>query len=545
MMVTRRSTRWSRPAVILPVILMMMLPGIVDLCLADPDEGAGSYRLTTITYLSGASVYLGGGSDDGLAIGQELDVVRDGSVIGRLRVTYISSNRSLCERLSGELPLAVGDMVRYVPQVSVAPDAPPPAPAAEPQRPGSRRRGTGLHGRIGARYLLVRDRGVDGADGTDFSQPALDLRLDGAELGGAPIDLNVDIRARRSYRTMADGSTETDGSTSVYRLSASYHDPDSPWRVTAGRQISPSLAAVSIFDGVEASYRSARWGAGLFSGTQPDPVDLGYSGTIREHGGYVEWRQTPGSDRRWSLTTGLIGSYEEGEINREFSFLQGSYQGSRLSFWLAEEVDLNRGWKEQAEDSSVSVTSTLVTVGLRATEGLSFNAGYDNRRNVRLYRDRVTPVTEFDDQYRNGAWVGTTWRFADHFTIGADARTRGGGSAGGADGYTLRLGAVRLSRLALDFHSRSTRYTNDYVEGWLHSIGAGLPLGSRWHIEATGGVRDETNLIDPTLGGTLTWYGLDIDVSIGRRWFAILSVETSTGDMEATDQGFLSLAWRF
>jgi len=541
MTTTRERIPWMR----LAALLLALLPG-ADLPAATSEPEPGPYRQTTITYLSGASVYLGAGSDDGMSIGQQLEVVRDGAVIGLLRVTYLSSNRALCERVSGETALLTGDIVRYIAQAP----APPPVPAApaETGRPASRkprRTDPGLHGRVGVRYLVVRDTGVDGEDGTDFAQPALDLRLDGTTLGGAPIDMDVDVRSRRSYRTMPDGTRETDGSTSVYRMSASWHDPQSPWRVTAGRQVSPSLAAISIFDGVEASYRASRWGAGVFSGTQPDPVDLGYSNTIREHGAYVEWRQAPESERRWAITTGLIGSYQEGEINREFSYMQGSYMGQRLSFWLAEEVDLNRGWKEQAEDSSVSFTSTLVTVGLRATEGLSFNAGYDNRRNVRLYRDRITPVTEFDDQYRTGAWVGATWRFADHYSIGLDGRTNTGGSSGGADGYTLRLGAVRLTPLGLDFRTRSTRYTNDVVEGWLHSLGIGLPLGSRWHVEINGGVRDETNLIDPTLGGTLTWYGLDVDVNIARRWFAILSVETSTGDMEATDQAFLSVAWRF
>ncbi len=534
----RKLIPWIRPA----ALLLAMMPGIADLPAATEQAETGPYRETTITYLSGASVYLGSGSDAGMAIGQQLEVVRDGAVIGWLRVTYISASRALCERISGETPLATGDTVRYIPQAAPTPAAEPAQRKPEPPRA---RRGTGLHGRVGVRYLVVRDNGVDGADGTDFSQPALDLRLDGTTMGGAPIDMDVDVRSRRSYRTMPDGTRETDGSTSIYRMSASWHDPASPWRVTAGRQVSPSLAAISIFDGVEASYRAARWGAGVFSGTQPDPVDLGYSNTIREHGAYVEWRQAPESERRWGITTGLIGSYAEGEINREFSYMQGSYMGRRLSFWLAEEIDLNRGWKEQAENSSVSFTSTLVTVGLRATEGLSFNAGYDNRRNVRLYRDRITPVTEFDDQYRTGAWAGATWRFADHYSIGVDGRTNTGGSTGGADGYTLRLGAVRLTPLGLDFRSRSTRYTNDTVEGWLHSLGIGLPLGSRWHIEVNGGVRDETNLIDPTLGGTLTWYGLDIDVNIARRWYAILSVETATGDMEATDQAFLSVSWRF
>ena len=41
---------------------------------------------------------------------------------------------------------------------------------------------------------------------------------------------------------------------------------------------------------------------------------------------------------------------------------------------------------------------------------VSLNAGWDSRRNVRLYRDLVSPATDFDDTYRQGYWGGVEWR---------------------------------------------------------------------------------------------------------------------------------------
>jgi hypothetical protein len=245
------------------------------------------------------------------------------------------------------------------------------------------------------------------------------------------------------------------------------------------------------------------------------------------------------------MTTGLVGSYEEGEISREFSYLQASYGGPRLSVWFAEEIDLNRGWKSDVEDDAVSMTSTFLNLRYRVTKNLSFRAGYDNRRNVRLYRDRVTPETEFEDAYREGIRGGVAYRFAGHFRAGVDGWFSTGGSLGGADSYTLTLGADRFTRAALYVQTRSTRYTNDRVEGWLHSASVGLSPGDRWHVALSGGVRDETNLVAPFLDDQVTWAGLDIDLSMGRGWYVGASFERSDGDNEAIDQVYSSLTYRF
>jgi hypothetical protein len=497
-----------------------------------------------ISYLTSSSFYVDAGRDDGIQVGQILEVMRSDAVIALLQVTDLSSHRAVCIRKEGDTVLQIGDSARFLPR-SVPQESPPSdkkaevAPAAAPNRAA---RGGGVHGRVGLRYLAVRD--LKQSD-TGFSQPTLDLRLDGNQIGGSPVGLNVDVRSRQTYRTSPDGLKDTDQATNVYRFAMSLQGSESPWHLTVGRQLSPALASINIFDGLEGEYQAKRWAIGVFTGTQPDPIDFGYSSTIREHGGFVQWHSEPLSKRRWALTTGLVGSYEESRINREFSYLQGNYMGPRLSFWLTQEVDLNRGWKADVENSTLSMTSTFVNVNFRAGEAWTFNAGYDNRRNVRLYRDRITPETEFDDAYRNGVWAGATVRIAERFRIGVDVRERGGGESGGVDGYTLVLGTERLTRLGLDFHSRSSRYTNASVEGWLHSLSMGIAPGHRVHVALTGGVRDEVNLVDPASTGRLNWYGLDFDLILGRRWLFMTLLERSQSDLEANTQIYSSISYRF
>ncbi|MBP7147006.1 MAG: hypothetical protein KBD01_05640 [Acidobacteria bacterium] len=523
-------------------------------------------RMARVSYVTSSTVYIDAGSNHGLDVGDVVEVVRGEQVVGLLRVTFVSSLRAACER-QGEpgVELQVGDLVRFTPrgEAPVRPeDVPPPVEprevppvTAEAPRsaasPGAslagRLREAGLRGRVGVRYNAVRDR--SGA-GLDYSQPGLDLRLDGDHVLGSPISLNVDVRAFRTYRTTPDGGSEDLSRNRVYRLSGTWQPVASRWRVTAGRQFSPSMATINLFDGVMADYTGERWSFGALTGTQPDPIDFGYSSETREHGAFAELRGGAAGDSRWAVTGGLIGSYDQGEINREYVFLQGRYDDPSLSAYLAQEVDFNRGWKDDVEGKSVSPTSTFATVYYRASENLRFNAGYDNRRNVRLFRDRVTPETEFDDEFRRGVWAGADLRFLQRYRVGVSGRVNGGGDAGSADSFSLYLGAADLSAFRLDLRTRSTRYTSDRVEGWLHSLSAGVPIGERMNVQLTAGLRDETRQQVLQFGPTetdarVTWFGVDFDAILGRRWLFLFSAERDQGDIEANDQVYAAISYRF
>ena len=77
------------------------------------------------------------------------------------------------------------------------------------------------------------------------------------------------------------------------------------------------------------------------------------------------------SRNRVTVTTGLIASYEQSEINREFLYLQTRFYGARFSLYATQEVDFNRDWKADAGEDAVSLTSTYLNLDLRATSWLS------------------------------------------------------------------------------------------------------------------------------------------------------------------------------
>lgn len=491
---------------------------------------AGTAR---VTYLTGSSAYIDAGTRDGLGIGDSLEVVRDGATVAVLKVRQVSPGKASCSSEQSPVELAVGDTVRFLSR---------PAPAADRSSFADRMRSAGIRGRIGFRYLASRDRQEPGRD---RSQPSLDLRLDGRHIAGGPWSMAVDVRARRITTRSDEAGEVRDGRTRVYRAAFGWDGRESPLRIAVGRQFSPELSAVSIFDGVSAGYDSDRWSAGAFSGTQPDAADYSFSSDIREHGVYVQFRGEPGDDRRWRLTTGAIGSYRDSEVNREFLYLQGRYRGPRLTLFATEEIDYNRDWKREAGEDTLSATSTFIHFHLRAGRNVTLRGGYDNRRNVRLHRFRITPESEFDDSYRTGSWLGASVKIREHFRAGLDARTGSGGGSGSADAITARFAAERIAGSGLSLRFRSTRYDNDLLEGWLHSLSAGVQVGKRIHLECTGGVREETGARSRALDDSVVWYGVDADFYLGKRWYAILSGERTDGDLEEYDLVYAGLTYRF
>jgi hypothetical protein len=387
----------------------------------------------------------------------------------------------------------------------------------------------------------VQDRGAASAG---YSQPALDLRLNGANLNGAPVDLAVDARTRRTSTTQPDGSLFSEAVTRVYRASLSLHDPLSRYRLTVGRQMSPTLASVSEFDGALGEYTGARWGAGVFSGSQPDPAGDQVSREIVESGGFVEMHARALDPTRWSAALGAVTSTDSGQTNRDFLFAQGDVHTSLWSAMVTQEIDVNRGWRRAAGDPVLVPTSTFLLARVQATRLLSLNAGYDNRRSVRLYRDRLTPETEFDDQFREGGWVGASYEVGSHVRVDGDLRARGGAASDRSHAWSLGSELYRLGLWNTTLRTRYARFTSVSVGTWLASLSLGVDPLPALHVEGTGGRRNTDELL---AGGqeAVDWMSADVDVALARRWFVNGSVERDRSDVDRLFQEYMALSWRF
>jgi hypothetical protein len=526
----------SRTILLVLLAIVHALPPV----LAQSGEASASDSTSAkVTYVTSSTVYIDVGRDDGLRPGDTVEVLRDGRVVTTLTVDELSNHRATCRRVEGTVEIRVGDAVRYTSRTREPAAAATPVADAGTRVDPSRR--TGIRGRVGLQFLTVQNRDSDVAS---FSQPGLSLWLQGDRIGGSGVDAIVDVRARRTTRTTTGDVDPLDTQTRVYRFAVGYQAPDGI-SVRLGRQYSPSLANVSTFDGALVRVDRRRWSVGGFAGTQPDPIDFAYATDIREYGAFAQFRGSPESRNRWSVGLGAVGSYEQSEINREFVFVQFRFIGPKLFAFGVQEVDVNRDWKGEIEDQSVAPTNTFLSLRYNVSRRFGVVAGYDNRRNIRLFRDRVTPETEFDDTFRRGVWVGAFLQTGQRTRIDFATRQNSGGSAGDAATYTGSVGIGPYGPKGLLLRFRGSRFSNDDTEGWLASTFVGFNLVGRIHLGFDGGIRDDRLVADTDLSAPLVWYGLELDVPLGQRWFYMITLERTNGDLEQIDQLYTLLTYRF
>ena len=497
-----------------------------------------------MTYISGPAVYLDVGTKGGLREGTRLEVVRGSTVIAELAVAYVSSSRSSCTVVTSTAQVVIGDSARFTPVPEVLAQVKQAAAdraGTEPRR-ATRRASSPIRGRFGVRYLTM-EQGGGGATST-LTQPAFDLRLDGHHINGSPFGLTIDVRAYRQSYARTAGTTLT-SSTRAYQTALLWNPVASGARVALGRQFSSALSTIGLFDGASIDLDRSRWSVGALSGSQPDPRSFGYSGDVREHGGYFQLHNIPNAGTSWAVTVGGIGSYARGKIDREFAYLQGTFNSRYVSVYTAQEVDVNRGWKSTVESGGATPTSTFAMLRVAPNDALSLNAGYDNRRSVRLYRDFLNPETTFDDSFRQGAWGGASLYLLGHLRLNADMRASKGGIAGSADSYTGSVHVSRLTPLQLGAQLRTTRYTGVLSSGELSAASIEMqPLGTL-RIEFNGGQRTDTRATADLANSSTTWWGADADVGIGRSIYLLASTYRESGAFQRNLQTMLALSYRW
>jgi len=498
-------------------------------------QSPSAQRTTTVSYLAGPTIYVRAGREDGLDEGMQLSVVRADSVVATLVVQFLSSRQAACAVLRGTVEIAVGDSVRYTARSDTT-----PVVTARAVRPARRLGGPGLHGRVGARYLVAEEDGSGGG----FRQPSFDVRLDGSALGGTSLGLALDLRTRRTTSTLGNGSSVVDGNTRVYRASLSYSRPGSALRMTLGRQYLSAVTAVSLFDGALVELRSDRVAAGVFGGTEPAPSTLGFSSGVKDAGAFFQMYNRSGGTASWSLTAGGVGSYQDGASNREFGFLHASLSSRSVSLQAMQELDYYRPWKVQQGESPWSLTSSYLSGSLRPTRWIMLNAAWDNRRRVRLYRDATDPALAFDDTYRQGVWGGVSLR-GRRVWVGGETRRSSGGPAGEATAWTTTGGIDRLTPLALRLSGRATWYRAPDLTGRLFTGRIGADPAEPLHVELQAGTRIEDSRLAGPANRHFTWWGGDLDVTLARSWYLSISGTREHGPDGTTTQLYTGATWRF
>ena len=397
---------------------------------------AGEIRLE-VKYRSAGTVYLTGGSANGLAVGDRLSVVSKGNAIGELEVVFLAEHSASCKVVSETRPVQAGDAAVIQkaavapPETSVVNVAPAATPATLPRTQESARTEPVPWARARGGISLGWNKLWDHtANAFDFEQRNGRFDVGLWDIGGQPLQFNARARTRQDLRANPpgfQGIPSDERRDRLYELSARYDPRDGRFSLEAGR-IGVSSLGLGYLDGATGEYRAYRaFRLGGFFGKRADVEHAAgfesgskYGGYLRLAAGGLYW---PGN---YEATAFVVREFAGSEVSREYVGLESRFssKGFHCSEWA--EVDLLRGWREGPDGQTTQLSNVSLAASYRMTPGSSVAVSYDQRRNYRTAETRSVPDILFDTFLHQG------------FRASVDATRSGGLGASGFVGVRLQ-----------------------------------------------------------------------------------------------------------
>ncbi len=382
--------------------------------------GAAELRFA-VSYRSASTVYIAGGSADGLAVGERLSVKAKNELVGEIEIQYLSEHSASCRILRESRPIRVGDAgvitraadhaSKTAPEVSVSNTAakarpaaapPPTAPsvqAAPAAKPWTRTRGSVSFGL--SRNWDRTERHYD------FEQRFGRLDFAAWEIGGQPLQFTVRGRARQDLRPQTLGFEtlipRDERRDRLYEVALRYEPRKGRAVIEAGRLGVPTLS-IGYLDGVSVELRalkSLRFGG--FFGKRVELDHLAgftpgnkYGAFARLFNGGSSW---PGA---FDATVFGVREFAGATVSREYMGLQSRLASKSFLFAEWAEVDLLRDWRKPADGSAAQLSNLSASATYRASPSSSLALSYDQRRNYRSADTRSVPEILFDTYAHQG-----------------------------------------------------------------------------------------------------------------------------------------------
>ncbi|MDH3402215.1 MAG: hypothetical protein OES32_02290 [Acidobacteriota bacterium] len=512
-----------------------------------------------IQYMTADRVYLHGGSRFGLAVGDRLEVERDGEQIGVLEVVFVATHSASCRVLEATEALRTGDVAIWdSPRTPVAmpaaattvtaarQDPAPPAPSYSRTEPERRPE---LKANVSGSMTFDWEQFTDesGYD-RDFDRTSARLGLRGRDLGGMPLQLRIRASTRTLDRVVSsdDSSTISETRDRLYELSLAYEPPEGRFALRLGRLRLGRYAGAGTVDGVSAETRVGRvFHVGVFGGARSDISDFGPDSDRTTYGLTTRW--TTGEPQR--LREILLAAVREDgieDVSREYVAVQSRLTGGRLSFYARGELDLNNGWRQELTGTSSQLSTLFVNASARISERNRFSLSYSRFERYRTEETRFIPEELFDTGQRQGFQARWQTGRANGLNVALSAgwRQRENDEK---DTTSAGLGVHHnnLFGRGYSFGVNVLAYSNPYSDGTTGTLRVGKRLRGGHRLGLTAGAR----LLDDALRGgesrETQWFRLDGWFELPGQLFARAEAEVSSGDDLEGQRFLLGLGYRF
>jgi hypothetical protein len=463
---------------------------------------------TKVRYLSGNTVYLAGGANIGLQIGDQLDVKRSEEVIARIEVTYLATGSASCKILSQEKDIMVGDVVQWISGNSgvVKEDTTLGVRVREiPEKPASVGYPESRTYISGGASLQWYHRTDNTAAGLNFNQWSARVSLRIRNLWVKDLNLKLNTRARFNRRTSAFGGgiPEEEWQSRLYWISIAYESADAPFGFQAGRITSNKFSGLGYIDGLILQHnlsKSFNWG--LFGGVQPDMRSVNFSTDLQKYGVYGSYRSGTYNSRYVQTTLALAGSYTQGEVNREYAYFE--FRITDRSGWRIHnslEIDYNRAWRKEYAGSALALTGLYFSGSYEFSESVTAGLGYDNRKNYLTYVYYSKPQELFEEAQRQSLRADVRIRVPSDVTISLRGGLRDGqDDARISHNYGITLVKSGLLLKNLQATLAFTGFSTLYNQGFSPTASVRYQLGPASLSAAYGAYRYTLSSVDERRG---------------------------------------------
>lgn len=536
----------------------------------------------SVNYVSTESVYIKGGSADGLIVGTKLKVLQGKTVKADLEVVFSAQRSASCRILSSAGTILPGDVVIIVeeakkpalppvvkektekPADSIA--SPPPSvkaktgkaadsviappPAVTKQIRTNNSPGTSIDGSIAALYSIWNDRSEGNLD---YSQSAVRMSLNARRLFGTELAFHFRGRTRNDWRRTPIGPTSSttsipsDWKNQIWEFSLSYENPASPIKFYGGRILPRRVSHIGYMDGFLTEVRmSESFRAGLFGGVRPDLLYAENPQSLSLGGGYVAWVSRPSDSLVVEQSIAGIGEYHNGVTSRESIALSGRLQmGNRWGVNENLEIDVNRGWRKVRASNPIALSSVYLSAWMRLSRTARMTVTYDNRTNYRTLQNRPIADSIFDDHLYQGARVMLESSIPWHCRLSGSVGMR---KRPDRDQPTWSyMGLFRANKLfveGLSFSSQVTAYNGSLESGNMFSTTLTKTIGMMSSVGLVYGgyvYATEASLSK----SSNNWVELTAQTDIARHWFLSTWLQSDFGDDMNGLRTQLELGYRF
>jgi len=508
----------------------------------------------SVSYVAASVIYFNAGREHGIAVGDTIQVLRNGSTVGTVVVTAVSKRSSAAQVIVQSMPLRAGDggeLKKEQPKT----EAPTVADTTSsfpnetlPRRTQSQNteiqpNDNIVSGRIGVQYsgVLSKDSRFN------ISQPSVVFRMDVQRLFGTAMTLTA---YSRNYYDLSANYSRYGGASRLknrlYEFVLHNDDPASSFGYGFGRMTSRYVGGLGTFDGGHIFYHAGNVTTGVMVGAVVNDLSYEVNGNDNKGALFINYQYTSETISHYDGTIAYGQQLAKGKLDREFVYLQNFLSfGSLLSVYESTELELN-DIANGVRKRSLTLSNTYLSINVYPTPWLSGNIGYDGSRSVYLFESmKSIPDTLFDKHLLQGYRAGVTIRLPYFISLSGnisyrtkqgdarDARTISG-AVRSADLFGTEMGVnIRYADI-VGVYSDGNNITIDIDRTFFYR----LSLMMRYDYYAYTLLSNSTSYVTQT-------YTLSGNYRISKQWYAALSADKVNDSMMNSYRLFIEVGIRF